>query len=173
MTCFRSLSKFSVPLSPHTSSQLSPPSTPLQRSHHESESDSTSTHLCHNATAYSIDDLTSTPPFRGAVRSLQPAANPAMNMDVVAASSSSRSNGEAAGSRPPAKPSSTKRLSKGDAAKPKPLPNLTGSRFQCPKCPKTFSRIENLTRHQANRKYWFAVDIAGIGEGIPKCQEDG
>ncbi|KAL5313528.1 hypothetical protein ACEPPN_017948 [Leptodophora sp. 'Broadleaf-Isolate-01'] len=58
----------------------------------------------------------------------------------------------------PAKPPSkggtttTKRLSKGDAAKPKPLPNLTGSRFQCPKCPKTFSRIENLTRHQANHE---------------------
>lgn len=25
-------------------------------------------------------------------------------------------------------------------------------RFQCPRCPKSFSRIENLTRHQANRK---------------------
>jgi len=25
-------------------------------------------------------------------------------------------------------------------------------RFQCPKCPKNFSRIENLTRHQANRE---------------------
>ncbi|EKD19501.1 uncharacterized protein L3040_002619 [Drepanopeziza brunnea f. sp. 'multigermtubi'] len=40
--------------------------------------------------------------------------------------------------------------------KPRPLlsspPGLSGSRFQCPKCPKTFSRIENLTRHQANHE---------------------
>ncbi|PBP27802.1 C2H2 type zinc finger domain protein [Diplocarpon rosae] len=49
--------------------------------------------------------------------------------------------------------------------KPKPKPKLvggsgsesgsanrngSGSRFECAKCPKTFSRIENLTRHQAN-----------------------
>ncbi|CAD6443402.1 9c00934b-a060-4ffd-be6f-0b6ba9a40e9b [Sclerotinia trifoliorum] len=26
----------------------------------------------------------------------------------------------------------------------------SGNRFQCPQCPKNFSRIENLTRHQAN-----------------------
>ncbi|CAL3973322.1 unnamed protein product [Diplocarpon coronariae] len=30
--------------------------------------------------------------------------------------------------------------------------NGSGSRFQCPKCPKTFTRIENLTRHQANHE---------------------
>ncbi|TVY37842.1 Early growth response protein 1 [Lachnellula occidentalis] len=28
----------------------------------------------------------------------------------------------------------------------------TGQRFQCPRCPKNFSRIENLTRHQANHE---------------------
>jgi transposase-like protein len=27
-----------------------------------------------------------------------------------------------------------------------------GQRFRCPRCPKSFSRIENLTRHQANRE---------------------
>ena len=27
-----------------------------------------------------------------------------------------------------------------------------GPRYQCPRCPKNFSRIENLTRHQANRR---------------------
>ncbi|EDN96758.1 predicted protein [Sclerotinia sclerotiorum 1980 UF-70] len=28
--------------------------------------------------------------------------------------------------------------------------SASGNRFQCPQCPKNFSRIENLTRHQAN-----------------------
>lgn len=60
------------------------------------------------------------------------------------------SSAGAAPSRSTAK-SSTKRQPK-DAAKPKPLPNASGTRFQCPRCPKNFSRIENLTRHQANRK---------------------
>lgn len=31
-------------------------------------------------------------------------------------------------------------------------PSATGNRFQCPRCAKSFSRIENLTRHQANRE---------------------
>ncbi|KAE8446235.1 hypothetical protein EG329_012460 [Mollisiaceae sp. DMI_Dod_QoI] len=46
---------------------------------------------------------------------------------------------------------STKRQPK-DSTKPKPLPNAAGTRFQCPRCPKNFSRIENLTRHQANHE---------------------
>ncbi|TVY67435.1 Zinc finger protein [Lachnellula suecica] len=39
-----------------------------------------------------------------------------------------------------------------DAAKNKSPSKVstTGQRFQCPRCPKNFSRIENLTRHQAN-----------------------
>lgn len=45
---------------------------------------------------------------------------------------------------------STKRLPK--ESKPKLTSNPPGARFQCPRCPKNFSRIENLTRHQANRK---------------------
>lgn len=38
--------------------------------------------------------------------------------------------------------------------KPKALSKAaaTGQRFQCPRCPKNFSRIENLTRHQANHE---------------------
>ncbi|KAF8849640.1 hypothetical protein BDZ45DRAFT_662909 [Acephala macrosclerotiorum] len=47
--------------------------------------------------------------------------------------------------------STTKRHTK-DAAKPKPIPSASGTRFQCPRCPKNFSRIENLTRHQANHE---------------------
>lgn len=39
-----------------------------------------------------------------------------------------------------------------ELAKSKAVPNAPGQRFQCPRCPKNFSRIENLTRHQANRK---------------------
>jgi len=58
------------------------------------------------------------------------------------ASSSSKSNPKG----------STKRQPK-DPAKPKPQTTPTGTRFQCPRCPKNFSRIENLTRHQANRKF--------------------
>ena len=44
----------------------------------------------------------------------------------------------------------SKRLPK--ETKPKLTSNSPGARFQCPRCPKNFSRIENLTRHQANRK---------------------
>ncbi|PMD12889.1 hypothetical protein NA56DRAFT_586531 [Hyaloscypha hepaticicola] len=39
-----------------------------------------------------------------------------------------------------------------DPTKPKPSPTASGQRFQCPRCPKNFSRIENLTRHQANHE---------------------
>lgn len=38
-------------------------------------------------------------------------------------------------------------------SKPKQSPNPPGTRYQCPRCPKNFSRIENLTRHQANRTF--------------------
>lgn len=42
---------------------------------------------------------------------------------------------------------------KGSPSRPSPAKStVTGNRFQCPQCPKNFSRIENLTRHQANRK---------------------
>jgi hypothetical protein len=36
-----------------------------------------------------------------------------------------------------------------------------GQRFQCPRCPKSFSRIENLTRHQANRELEFSYLLLG------------
>lgn len=64
------------------------------------------------------------------------------------------SNAGAAQNKSAAKGSSstTKRQPK-DAAKPKPIPSASGTRFQCPRCPKNFSRIENLTRHQANREF--------------------
>jgi uncharacterized Zn-finger protein len=39
--------------------------------------------------------------------------------------------------------------------KPKSNINPPGTRYQCPRCPKNFSRIENLTRHQANRESLF------------------
>lgn len=56
------------------------------------------------------------------------------------------------------KGSSSKRQPK--VTKPKPEPNTPGTRYQCPRCPKNFSRIENLTRHQANRKsLWFVGGI--------------
>jgi hypothetical protein len=48
-------------------------------------------------------------------------------------------------------------------AKTKQSPNAPGTRYQCPRCPKNFSRIENLTRHQANRKFF---DKAGNGKGV-------
>ncbi|KAE9364876.1 hypothetical protein N431DRAFT_431620 [Stipitochalara longipes BDJ] len=38
------------------------------------------------------------------------------------------------------------------STKPKATPTSSGQRFQCPRCPKNFSRIENLTRHQANHE---------------------
>ncbi|KAF4628310.1 hypothetical protein G7Y89_g9842 [Cudoniella acicularis] len=37
-----------------------------------------------------------------------------------------------------------------DKATTKKAATASGQRFQCPRCPKNFSRIENLTRHQAN-----------------------
>jgi hypothetical protein len=129
--------------------------TPHPPLHHESESHPTSTSPCHNTTAYSIDDRPNShvhlfhPGASSPVRSIK--------MDVAGAGPGNHNGSMQEPAKPPSKGGSsgsttTKRLSKGDAAKPKPLPNLTGSRFQCPKCPKTFSRIENLTRHQANRK---------------------
>ncbi|KAH8805797.1 hypothetical protein F5884DRAFT_679548 [Xylogone sp. PMI_703] len=42
--------------------------------------------------------------------------------------------------------------------------SAAGSRFQCPKCPKSFSRIENLTRHQANHD-----EVAKFG--CPVCKK--
>jgi hypothetical protein len=68
---------------------------------------------------------------------------------------------------------SGKGISKRQPKETKPKPNATpsGTRFQCPRCPKNFSRIENLTRHQANRKYlvsmwtkWTAGSLEKSGE---------
>ncbi|KAH8656564.1 fungal-specific transcription factor domain-containing protein [Tricladium varicosporioides] len=46
---------------------------------------------------------------------------------------------------------SNKRQPKG-TGKTKATATVSGQRFQCPKCPKNFSRVENLTRHQANHE---------------------
>lgn len=47
---------------------------------------------------------------------------------------------------------------KGDTAGATPPVGTTPvDRFHCPKCEKSFSRIENLTRHQANRKFYSAL----------------
>lgn len=51
---------------------------------------------------------------------------------------------------PDSSKSSSKRMPKD--VKSKPNPSSTGTRFQCPRCPKNFTRIENLTRHQANHE---------------------
>ncbi len=139
----------SIPLEPHPNVTAA---TPLHSPHHESDFYSTSTWACHNTTAYSIDDLDRANGHVH-VHSLLPGAQVRfINMDVAAAAGpgTGMQQDPAKASTKPG--SNTKRLSKGDAAKPKPLPNPSGSRFQCPKCPKTFSRIENLTRHQANRE---------------------
>jgi hypothetical protein len=51
-------------------------------------------------------------------------------------------------------PTPTKRMPK--SVKPNQSTTTTtvqAARFQCPRCPKNFTRIENLTRHQANRMY--------------------
>ena len=139
----------SIHLEPHPNVTAA---TPLHSPHHESDFYSTSTWACHNTTAYSINDLDRANGHVH-VHSLLPGAQVrSINMDVAAAAGpgTGMQQDPAKASTKPG--SNTKRLSKGDAAKPKPLPNPSGSRFQCPKCPKTFSRIENLTRHQANRE---------------------
>ncbi|CZT11678.1 uncharacterized protein RCO7_08703 [Rhynchosporium graminicola] len=141
---------------------------------HESEYTPTSTSSCHYTTSYSIDQHPNTTNTHnlghvhssysgGTLTAATQASTQARfmkMMDVPGDSKSGSSSGILQGNvkLPGAQGSgsgststgNTKRLLKADAAKPKPLPNLTGSRFQCPKCPKTFSRIENLTRHQAN-----------------------
>lgn len=59
---------------------------------------------------------------------------------------------------PPIQPIPTTRNTKANTSTTKVTKSSTvakssaGPRFQCAKCPKNFSRIENLTRHQANRK---------------------
>ncbi|TGO88894.1 hypothetical protein BPOR_0136g00180 [Botrytis porri] len=68
----------------------------------------------------------------------------------------SNSNFTAIGSGTTETPQSTTGTSstssaKGSPNRPSPAKTtVTGNRFQCPQCPKNFSRIENLTRHQAN-----------------------
>lgn len=138
-----------IPIKVHPNITAATPHPPL---HHESESHSTSTSPCHNTTAYSINDRPNS-----YVHLFHPGASTQVKfikMDVAGTGPGNLNGSMQEPAKPPSKggTTTTKRLSKGDAAKPKPLPNLTGSRFQCPKCPKTFSRIENLTRHQANRK---------------------
>lgn len=54
---------------------------------------------------------------------------------------------------------SNKRQPKG-TGKAKATATASGQRFQCPRCPKNFSRVENLTRHQANRK--FQLSSSGV-----------
>jgi len=46
----------------------------------------------------------------------------------------------------------------GKEAKAKQISGASGTRYQCPRCPKNFSRIENLTRHQANREFIMHVE---------------
>lgn len=41
-----------------------------------------------------------------------------------------------------------------------------GQRFACTRCSKTYTRIENLTRHQANRKFNFISRRVNIYLGI-------
>ncbi|KAL2067603.1 hypothetical protein VTL71DRAFT_2028 [Oculimacula yallundae] len=158
--------------------QAHPPQ-PSHHGHHESEYYSTSTLPCHYSPAYSIDlqsnghvHLFQRPggSLAGHIRTNTSTQLRFIEMDVPGSRSGSGCGSGSQGMQDPARhlppaakgasstgpgsssTSTPKRLSKGDAAKPKPLPNLTGSRFQCPKCPKTFSRIENLTRHQANHE---------------------
>ncbi|KAA8573401.1 hypothetical protein EYC84_004987 [Monilinia fructicola] len=64
---------------------------------------------------------------------------------------SSSSSTSSSSSKPPSKPpSKSTATTTPSSTSSTTTTTTTGNRFQCPQCPKNFTRIENLTRHQAN-----------------------
>lgn len=94
-----------------------------------------------------------------------PAPHPAGSRDATGATLSApaagRSNLTTANRRPPAHEAKGKpKKEPGSPRAAAPASSSgTNTRFQCPRCPKNFSRIENLTRHQANRECKIAIHL--------------
>lgn len=78
----------------------------------------------------------------------------------------------AATPKAPAKGSTKRHPKEGSKPSKSPAVNPTGTRFQCPRCPKNFSRIENLTRHQANRELRYVAFFSCIISLTSRADDD-